>query len=315
MSSTLNRTILSLDGGSSSLKYGVITDKGEIVHNNKINKPFNLKSFLNNSFTEILHSVFLDITKKYSPEYLVSGISGLDTPLDTSVVESKIQKFLKEASFTSFKKFFVLGDIELVLNLIDVFPRIALISGTGSNCVGEDKQGNIYKAGGLGSLLSDEGSGYFIGNLVLRAVVKDLDKRGPSTYLTKLVLDKLKIKSSLELKDALTKSKYKKRFVAGFSPLVLLGFKNNDTVSKEILDNSIKELFLLVKGVALQANLTSLDSFNLVLTGSIFSIPYIYEGVTAAVANSFPHSKIMRPSKPSFYGGYFYLKSKGLFYQ
>jgi N-acetylglucosamine kinase-like BadF-type ATPase len=53
----------------------------------------------------------------------------------------------------------------------------------------------VAVADGLGWLLGDEGSGFWIGRRVVRAVLADLDGRGPSTALTPLLLARLGIPS------------------------------------------------------------------------------------------------------------------------
>lgn len=67
----------------------------------------------------------------------------------------------------------------------------AVVSGTGA-CAIRVADGEIAAtADGLGWLLGDRGSGFWIGHRVARAVVRDLDGAGPSTALTSALLDHL----------------------------------------------------------------------------------------------------------------------------
>ncbi|GAA3926404.1 N-acetylglucosamine kinase [Microbacterium soli] len=64
----------------------------------------------------------------------------------------------------------------------------ALVSGTGA-CVIRVKDGRIDRTGdGLGWLLGDRGSGFWIGHAIARAAVQDLDGNGARTALTDRVL-------------------------------------------------------------------------------------------------------------------------------
>ncbi|MFD5225114.1 N-acetylglucosamine kinase [Microbacterium sp. NPDC058342] len=64
----------------------------------------------------------------------------------------------------------------------------ALVSGTGA-CVIRVQDGGIEGTGdGLGWLVGDRGSGYWIGHAIARAAVQDLDGTGPSTALTDRML-------------------------------------------------------------------------------------------------------------------------------
>ncbi len=74
----------------------------------------------------------------------------------------------------------------------------ALVAGTGAAAIrvrGGEVEG---VSDGSGWLLGDEGSGFWIGHHVVRAVVADLDGRGPATGLTPLVLAELGIDDTLE---------------------------------------------------------------------------------------------------------------------
>lgn len=67
----------------------------------------------------------------------------------------------------------------------------AIVSGTGA-CVVRVAAGRIEAtADGLGWLLGDRGSGFWIGRRVARAVVQDLDGTGPATAMTGGLLDHL----------------------------------------------------------------------------------------------------------------------------
>lgn len=64
----------------------------------------------------------------------------------------------------------------------------AMVSGTGA-CVVRVRDGRIDGTGdGLGWLLGDRGSGFWIGQAIAHAVVQDLDGTGPGTRLTQRVL-------------------------------------------------------------------------------------------------------------------------------
>ncbi|WP_051276889.1 N-acetylglucosamine kinase [Marmoricola sp. URHB0036] len=67
----------------------------------------------------------------------------------------------------------------------------AVISGTGAGAIRVEQGRQVAVADGLGWLLGDEGSGFWIGHRVVRAALADLDGRGPATELTPLLLGRL----------------------------------------------------------------------------------------------------------------------------
>jgi glucosamine kinase len=67
----------------------------------------------------------------------------------------------------------------------------AVVAGTGAGAIRVEEGRQVAVADGLGWLLGDEGSGFWIGQRVVRAALADLDGRGPSTALMPLVLARL----------------------------------------------------------------------------------------------------------------------------
>ena len=67
----------------------------------------------------------------------------------------------------------------------------ALVAGTGATAVRVEGGAVARTADGLGWLLGDDGSGFWVGHRAARAVAADLDGRGPRTALTALLLSEL----------------------------------------------------------------------------------------------------------------------------
>ncbi len=78
-------------------------------------------------------------------------------------------------------------------------PGCILIAGTGSILFGKDKNGLMHRNGGFGRIIGDEGSGHSIGRKGLSAVAKELDGRGKSTLITKMLNKKYNISSASDL--------------------------------------------------------------------------------------------------------------------
>ncbi len=83
-------------------------------------------------------------------------------------------------------------DVEVAFH--DAFeegPGIILVAGTGSGALGVGEGGERARAGSLGAVLGDEGSGYHMGLSALRAIVRAEDGRDPPTALDGAVLEYL----------------------------------------------------------------------------------------------------------------------------
>jgi glucosamine kinase len=67
-------------------------------------------------------------------------------------------------------------------------PGIVLLAGSGSIAFGRDAAGNVWRAGGLGRELGDEGSGYALARAALGAVGRAADGRAAATELTERLM-------------------------------------------------------------------------------------------------------------------------------
>ena len=78
----------------------------------------------------------------------------------------------------------------------------AVVAGTGAGAIRVADGRQVAVADGLGWLLGDEGSGFWIGQRVVRAALADLDGRGPSTALTRPMLARLGVAAPSDAGDS-----------------------------------------------------------------------------------------------------------------
>lgn len=174
----------------------------------------------------------------------------------------------------------------------------ALIAGTGA-IAARVADGRLETVrGGNGWLLGDDGSGFWIGHAVVRAAVADLDRLGPATALTALVLDSLAFETTTEVDggrpealNRLTHTLYEMRPVelARFAPLAFdVGAR--DEVAYNILSAAGSALAeTLAAVIDLEAD--GRPAGAVVLGGSILAagflrFPAIFEGPLGAVVGS-----------------------------
>jgi glucosamine kinase len=159
----------------------------------------------------------------------------------------------------------------------------ALVAGTGAAAIRVRDGGVEAVSDGTGWLLGDDGSGFWIGHRVVRAVVAALDGRGPSTGLTPLVLDRLGIVGTGESRPTslsrLTEIVYGMRPVqlARFAPLAFT--VGDDEVAGAIVEGASQALARSLAAVVDN----ELDG-PLVLGGSVL---LHQESVASAVETSF----------------------------
>jgi glucosamine kinase len=126
-----------------------------------------------------LAALFADLKRQsgVAAESIVSacvGLSGITVPQIADWTRFELQKHLSG-------QVLLCGDEEIALDgAFHGGPGVLVIAGTGSNVVGRSPQGEIFHLGGWGPVLSDEGSGYWIGLQAVRATLQAMD-RGETT--------------------------------------------------------------------------------------------------------------------------------------
>lgn len=157
------------------------------------------------------------------------------------------------------------GGLTVESDLLAVFrsgtlaPRgYALVAGTGSVAARIEDGELAAVSGGAGWLLGDGGSGFWIGHRVVRAVVAQLDGRGPETALTALLLAALELTPTaerahgrsrvlLDLIDALYALPPVR--LSRFAPLAFQA--QGDPVARAILEDAAAELVATLAAIRL----------------------------------------------------------------
>lgn len=147
---------------------------------------------------------------------------------------------------------------------------IVLIAGTGSSCYGVNAAGDSWRAGGWGSLISDEGSAYFLGRESLIASVRTLDGRGPNTRLAAIMLEHLGVQQPDDLLHRIYVSGLNRSEIAALAPLVLEVAHDGDAVALSILERGCALLTECVNAVAKHLQLEH-QTFEVVAVGGLYN--------------------------------------------
>jgi N-acetylglucosamine kinase-like BadF-type ATPase len=129
-------------------------------------------------------------------------------------------------------------------------PGIVLIVGTGSSCYGRSADGEGWMTGGRGHLLSDEGSGYWLGVQAMRAAVMAHDGRLEGTTLLPVVCAHLGIGHMDEILHRLYVTGMARAEIAALGPLVVEAARGGDSVAAGLLQRGAEELAACVWAAA-----------------------------------------------------------------
>ncbi len=182
-------------------------------------------------------------------------------------------------------------------------PAIAIIAGTGSNCLGVDDAHRAVRVGGWGHVFGDEGSGWWIGREAVHVALLDLDGRGEPTALSRLVSDELGVADPGAAAIALYARQAPKADVAALTVLVVRAAAEGDDVARRVLADAGSLLAAHVVAVADALRLPADAGLRVGLTGSTWKAGGSLRGAfDAAVSARLPSSPVGRVDAPPVTG-------------
>src|SRR5688572_20021536 len=240
---------------------------------------------------KVLHSV-MEKTLEHAgvvPSAICLGIAGVDRAADEAVVRSIMSRIGYKA------RILIVNDALIALQAgIGDAPGIVIVSGTGSIAYGRNSDGEASRGGGWGYVLGDEGSGYWIGRLALRAVVRHADGRGPATTLTPRLLSHFGVQKAAELINKVYHEELAPRSIAALAKYVQHSRDEGDQVAAGILNRAVDELITAATAVMMRLELTETE-FTFVLAGGMFhAVPWLCNQMQLLLPALAHNSKVMR---------------------
>ena len=199
------------------------------------------------------------------------------------------------------RKVRTVGEADVALAAAGVFgDGILTIAGTGSTAFTR-LSGRLFSLGGYGNLVSDEGSGYWIGRKALTAAIHDFEGRGPSTALTELIAREISgNKTGREkFRDAVFMMYGEGRrspasTVAGLTLLVTGAAQAGDGIARDILNEAGR---LQAEQVIASVNMFRVPpEVPVVLAGSVWrSNPVYFAAFCGKLREILPEKEVIVP--------------------
>src|SRR4051812_16191668 len=230
--------VLGIDVGGTKTVCLLADDEGTILSEAR-ESGANLQSVGELGLEKVLHSVMESAMtgQRVMPTTICLGIAGVDRADDQAVVRGIMDRIGYKATIL------IVNDALIALQAgIGDAPGIVIVSGTGSIAYGRNAHGEAARAGGWGHVLGDEGSGYFIGRLALRAVVRHADGRGRPTALTERLLGHFHATRAAELIQKIYHEDVGPRAIAALATYVQQARDDGDVVATAILTRAADEL-------------------------------------------------------------------------
>lgn len=238
--------IIGVDGGGTKTTATLYNNKMEVL-GHFLGGPMNLQVVSEEKVKDVFQKMLNHFNLKSSAIKIGVGAAGAGRPEDVA----KLEVILKDIGF---KKYSVSSDAHIgLLAIHGKNSGMMIISGTGS--IGfAIKDSTLYRKGGWGHLLGDEGSGYFMGLSLSKELFRSFDKDEPfPEKVLKDILELTNSKNSGEFLKWIYRSD--KGEIAKLSSIVL---KNSDyKVTKNIIDSTVEALKNLVLDLKRATNLNS----------------------------------------------------------
>ena len=220
---------------------------------------------------------------------IVFGSTGLETAKSREIMRDLIKRR------SGLSEVVVATDSRIALEgALGGGEGVVIYAGTGSFAIGKNARGEVHKAGGVGFLMSDEGSGFYLGHQALRAAVRDLDGRGEKTVLTRRILEHFGVEAPEELMSKFYTKPIDTSAIAALAPIVTRAAKEGDQVAREIVTSAVQELVSLVEVVARKLNMLEVR-FPLASAGGVFKSQLIRELFHSMIEQRLPKAYPIEP--------------------
>lgn len=263
----MKRYLISIDGGGTKTEFCISDLNGNIIKS-YFTGSTNYKSvgiekvYLN--FKSGFNSAMKD--QRLSMEdiaYIVFGISGCDSRSDYDIICQQIERLDIPQ-----EKFYLCNDSLLAFYAQAEEPGIVVISGTGSIVLGVNRDNEVKRAGGWGYHFSDIGSGYWIGNELLKRTLLYCDDVYRYSELFNGVRDYFQAKDFDDLPYKITEI-VKYNDIAKLSRLVTENTNEDEWLTREILNEGATYLSNFVKTIYKNFEFEKEDKIKIVFSGGV----------------------------------------------
>ncbi|HKD10504.1 MAG TPA: BadF/BadG/BcrA/BcrD ATPase family protein [Thermoanaerobaculia bacterium] len=281
------RYVLGIDAGGTKTR-ALLTDESERVLGSAEGGGANLKIHGELEVEKVLHKVVEEAEAQAGvhPDAVALGIAGAERPKDQAVLRGVLRRigFRERVVVTNDARIAFVAGSKLRIGL-------ALVCGTGSIAWGRNA-GEVARAGGRGWHVGDEGSGFWIGERAIRAVLRAEDGRGPATALRPTLLAHFGAADIDGLIAAVYDNDYPRHRVAVFAGQVEAAAAAGDAVAAEILESAAAELVLAARTVVARLDLERAP-YDVILSGGTFAaLPRLLEAVSERLAA--PNARVAR---------------------
>jgi len=289
--------LLIIDGGATKTACALVhAESGEIKYT-KSTSGSNYQAIGATSATEILQALLANVQAflQQQDDSIIAvatfAMAGIDSPKDHEAASAIIHNAVSAIQL-KIETLIIENDAQATLLGVTAGQAGALlIAGTGAIAYAFDGT-QIVRSGGWGHRAGDEGSGYWLGQEVIRAIFRMEDGRGESTILKNAVYDYLRIQDVTELATWLFRPSYTNAQLAKMGAFLAEAVTKKDSCAIQISMRAAHELVSLACAVLKKIDYQD-EAFSLYCNGgAIKHNPLIFKTFSQEMKSRYPQIEV-----------------------
>jgi N-acetylglucosamine kinase-like BadF-type ATPase len=179
---------------------------------------------------------------------------------------------------------------------------VAIVCGSGINCLGVAPDGRQTRFPALGEITGDWGGGYDVGVAGVSAAARSEDGRGPRTSLERAVPAQFGLETPSQLAEAIHRGRISRARIIDLAPVVVAAAQS-DGVAAGIMDRLADEIVALTRVALERLNLTR-EHVEVLLGGGLVDAADgpLVDAVAALVREVAPAAMVKSTSSPPIVG-------------
>lgn len=222
------------------------------------------------------------------------GVCVAASGIDSESLERQCREIFEDMGFVK-ERILVFNDCEVFLHL-SKGASLVVISGTGSICYGRDENQKVYRTGGWNHIVSDEGSGFFMGLKTLQAVGDHMDGRTQAPALAHMVIREGGLDTLEKINDFINSNLFEKSEIAKYSRILYQAALQKEETAVRIHKECADYLYILIKDTLKKLDSSMKLQADLWLWGSVLvKNEIVREMLSGKIRESFPALQIKIP--------------------
>ncbi|NEN07342.1 N-acetylglucosamine kinase [Diaminobutyricibacter tongyongensis] len=220
-------------------------------------------------------------------------LSGLDLPAEVEAFSRSISAF-PWASGATGRPAIVENDLFALLRAgTNEADAVAVVCGTGINCVGVRADGAVVRYASLGMISGDWGGGWHLGEKALWHAARAVDGRGPATSLVEAVPETFGLADVQAVIEAMHFGRLPNAELSALSPVVFRAAREGDAIAGRLVDRQAEEIVVFAEATLRKLGLLDRPT-PLVLGGGVIGArdERLLSGIERGLAARAPRAHI-----------------------